>query len=102
MLQQQGFDAAAHLQQQEAEKSQVLSVEETELITQGAMPEVLGFAIEMEIRARDNYRELASHFEDGETRAFCNELASEEQNHHDLLSKLRGSLDMPLDERPAL
>ncbi len=102
LLHEQGFDAADHLQRSEARTEHTLGIEETRLITDGEMRAVVEFAIGMEIRARDTYREMAGHFPAADTRSLCENLAAEEQKHHDMLSNLRVSMDTPIDERPAL
>lgn len=81
---------------------QMLSVDETRLITEGSMAEVLEFAVGQEERARDNYRSLAAQLEDPADRAFCEALAEEEQLHAERLLQLRRSIDMDPDERPDL
>jgi rubrerythrin len=101
-LAEHGIDAGAFLLQTETDTSEVLRVEETELITNGEMRAVMEFAIKMEANARDSYLELAKRVTADDDRACFEDLAAEEQKHFDTLSKLRVSMDMPLDERPAL
>jgi len=102
IFQREGFDAAGHVQQAASNKALVMESEGGEVIKRGDMRSVVEFAIAKEIGARDNYRQLASQVNREEQRALCEDLATEEQKHHDLLSNLRISMDTPLDERPAL
>ncbi|MFO7652925.1 MAG: ferritin family protein [Candidatus Krumholzibacteriia bacterium] len=97
-----GQDPTAFLEQKEAELARDLPVEESELIKNGEMRAVIEFAIGREALARDSYRELADLVDGEQERRVCEELAEEEQRHHDMLSKLRQSVDTPMDERPAL
>jgi rubrerythrin len=102
LMQQQGFDGNAFLQRRESETEKILDMQENDLITRGDMRSVLEFAMGMEIRARDSYQDLAARVSGTEERAFLENLAAEEHKHWDMLSKLRISVDTPIDERPAL
>ena len=46
--------------------------------------------------------EMARRVPEPEMLDLCRDLAAEEQSHHDMLSKLRISMDTPPEERPAL
>jgi len=102
LLAQQDFDAKAHLIKLENDMPAHPGEKENELITSKDMRAVLDFAIQMEVRARDTYQELAQGLTDPQHRALLKDLAAEEQQHFDMLSKERLSVDMPIDERPAL
>ncbi len=97
----QAFDADGWLKELE-EASAKLSVEVTELITSGDMKAVLDFALKMEQEARDSYQHLSEIFTDAEDKAYCADLAKEEQEHINAITQLRRSLDMDPDERPDL
>jgi rubrerythrin len=97
-----GFDARTFSEESAAAIEKSLGVEETELITAGDMRRVIDFAAGLEAQARDNYTELATRMENPDQRAICEDLAAEEQRHFETLSKLRVSVDTPIDERPAL
>ncbi len=98
----QTFDADAWLQELERETSKILPTEANELVSSGNMQAVLDFAIKMEEEARDSYKHLAEIFTDPEDKAYCADLAQEEQEHIDAVLQLRRSLDMDEDERPDL
>jgi rubrerythrin len=95
------FDADSWLKELEVE-SQKLSIEATELITTGDMRAVLDFALKMEEEARDSYQHLSEIFTDAEDKAYCADLAKEEQGHINAIMQLRQSLDMDIEERPDL
>ena len=101
-LKQAGIDAAAYLSELENSAAPNLGDAENLLLQSADMREILDFAMNMERMARDSYRELAGHVETPELRKLCEDLAQEEQRHHDLLYEARSGVDMPLDERPAL
>lgn len=102
IFQQAGFDAAGHVQQAASSHTPAVESKENAVIESGDMRSVVEFAIAKEIGARDNYHQLANQVSSEEQRALCDDLAAEEQKHHDMLSNLRVSMDTPLDERPAL
>ncbi len=95
------FDADAWLDELESETGK-LPIEVDSMIANGDMHAVLDFAIKMEITARDNYQNLSEIFTDSEDKAYCADLAKEEQEHINALTQLRRSLDMDPDERPDL
>lgn len=97
-----GIDAEDYLAQLTANSSHTLGDAETKLLLDADMRRVLDFAINMERMARDAYLDLAARVEGDKLRRLCKGLASEEQQHHDLLSEARGGVDTPIDERPAL
>ena len=72
------------------------------LLEDAEMRPVIDFAISMEEKARDTYRDLAGRVEGDELTKLCHELAEEEQKHFDLLTEARIGADTPIDERPAL
>ncbi len=76
--------------------------EEFALIERGEMRLVIEFAIGMEARARDAYRTLGAQLTDPDLQALCEDLALEEQKHHDTLRTLRVSVDTEIEDRPAL
>jgi rubrerythrin len=45
---------------------------------------------------------LADHLDDPETKRLCTELAKEEKDHIDSVSRMLLSLDMDEEDRPAL
>ena len=101
-LQAQGIDAQAFLSQQQERSEEVLDVREQNLLEATDMRGVVEFAIKLELRARDAYHSLKKQVEDDRLSQVCEELAEEEQRHHDMLANLRVSMDTPIDERPAL
>ena len=101
-LQQAEIDVEDYLAELEANSKQTLSQAESHLLQAADMRQVLEFAMNMERMARDTYLDLARHVQTDKLRRLCENLADEEQQHHDLLSEARSGVDMPLDERPAL
>jgi rubrerythrin len=101
-LQAAGVDAEAYLAELEGRAERVLSADETAPLQGADMRAVLDHAIGMEVRARDSYLELADRVEGDKLRKLCQDLAAEEQQHHDQLTEARSGVDMPIDERPAL
>lgn len=97
-----GIDVEAYLAELEQNADLNLGDAEHVILQAADMRQVLDFATNMERMARDSYRELAAHVATPELRKICEDLAAEEQQHHDLLSEARSGVDMPLDERPAL
>jgi rubrerythrin len=97
-----GVDAAAHLAELEARVERSLEAEEVALLEDAEMGPVVEFAIRMEESARDNYLTLAKRFSDADLIDISRDLAAEEQNHFDMLSRLRSSMDTPSEERPGL
>jgi rubrerythrin len=96
------FDADAWLQELEEETAKNLPLEANELVTSGNMRAVLDFALKMEEDARDSYQHLAEIFTDPDDKAYCTDLANEEQEHINAIMQLRQSLDMDVEERPDL
>ena len=96
----QGFPEGA-LRQATAGR-EVLEVREQDLLAATDLRGVIEHAIKLELRARDAYRNLKQQVADDSMRQVCEELAEEEQRHHDLLANLRINVDTPIDERPAL
>jgi rubrerythrin len=101
-LAENGVDAAAWLATLEAKVERGLDEEEAALLEDAEMGPVVDFAIGMEERAKGLYLGLMGRFEDVAMIDLCRELADEEQNHFDMLSKLRASMDTPPEERPAM
>ena len=101
-MQEEGVDAQAFLEKQQARADEVLEVAEHDMLKAGDMRQVIEHATQLEIRARDTYRGLREQVDSDELREVCDELAAEEQKHHDLLASLRTNVDTPIDERPAL
>jgi rubrerythrin len=101
-LKTQGVDAQAFLAEQQERADQVLDVQEHDLLKTTDMRQVIEYATKLEVRARDTYRDLKERLEDERLRQVCEELAEEEQRHHDMLTALRINVDTPIDERPAL
>lgn len=101
-LQQVGLDPEDFLAQLTANTEHSLGADETRLLQDADMRQVLDFAIGMERTARDMYLDLAGRVEGSALRRLCRDLADEEQQHHDLLSEARSGVDTPIDERPAL
>ena len=101
-LQAQGIDAQAFLGEQQERAEKVLEVREQDLLAATDLRGVIEHAIKLELRARDAYRNLKQQVADDSMRQVCEELAEEEQRHHDLLATLRINVDTPIDERPAL
>lgn len=95
------FDADAWLNELETETAK-LPIEIDALITNGEMRAVLDFALKMETEARDSYQHLSEIFTDTDDRAYCADLAQEEQEHINAITQLRSSLDMEPEERPDL
>jgi rubrerythrin len=95
------FDADAWLNELEAETGK-LPMEINDLIANGDMRSVLDFALKMETDARDNYQHLSEIFTDADDKAYCADLAKEEQEHINSITQLRQSLDMEIEERPDL
>ncbi len=95
------FDADGWFKELE-EETEKLSVEASDLITTGDMRTVLSFALKMEEEARDSYQHLSEIFTDAEDRAYCADLAKEEQEHINAIVQLLQSLDMEPEERPDL
>ncbi|MBF0469912.1 MAG: ferritin family protein [Gammaproteobacteria bacterium] len=95
-------DLHAFLRESEAAGESLLTVEETPLLTEGNMEEVLNFAIAQELKARDNYQQLLHRLSDSEEQKLCQALITEEQNHANRLEQLINSLEMDEDERPAM
>ncbi len=102
LLQHEGVDGAQYLATLAEDTERTLGVEATDLIVRGEMRAVIEFAIGMETRARDSYIELRDSLTDVGLQAVCEDLAQQEQQHHDMLSALRVDVDTPIDERPAL
>ena len=96
------FDAHAYIEQREAETDKVLTLYENEILSRGEVHEALQFAIGLEERARDAYLGLVERMPDEEKRKILKELAAEEQEHYDMLSKALLSMDTPPEERPGL
>ena len=97
-----GVDAAAHLAELEAKIERGLNEKEAALLEEAEMGPVVDFAIGMEERARDAYLRLMGEFEEVEMIDLCRELANEEQEHFDILTRLRISMDTPPEERAGL
>jgi rubrerythrin len=96
------FDADAWLQELEKESAKNLPMETNELVASGDMRAVLDFAVQLENDARDSYQHLAEIFTDPDDKAYCTDLAAEEQKHANAVQQLRHSLDMDEEERPDL
>ncbi len=96
------FDADAWLQELEVETAKILPTEASKLVASGDMRAVLDFAVKMEEDARDSYQHLADIFSDPDDKAYCADLANEEQAHVNAVLQLRRSLDMDENERPDL
>ena len=101
-LQAQGVDAQAFLAKQQERAEEVLDVREHDLLKATDMRGVIEYATGLELKARDAYHDLKNQVEDKSLRQVCEELAEEEQRHHNMLTSLRINVDTPIDERPAL
>jgi len=102
LVREAGTDPEALLADLLARIEEGLSGEAARRIESADMHAVVEFAIEMEASARDNYQSLARRVAEPELIDLCRELADEEQSHHDILSRLRVSMDTPPEERPGL
>ena len=98
----QGVDAEAYLAELQENVEQSLESKQLQLLEDAEMRPVIDFAISMEEKARDTYRDLAGRVKGEELVKLCDELAEEEQKHFDLLTEARIGADTPIDERPAL
>ena len=101
-LQGEGVDAEAYLAELQQNLEQNLEDKQLKLLEKAEMRPVIDFAISMEEKARDTYRDLAGRVQGEELVKLCDELAEEEQKHFDLLTEARIGADTPIDERPAL
>lgn len=101
-LQAQGVDAQAFLAKQQERAEEMLDVRGHDLLKATDMRGVIEYATELELKARDAYHDLKKQVEDNSLRQVCEELAEEEQRHHNMLASLRINVDTPIDERPAL
>ena len=97
-----GVDSHAYLTSLEVDADTTLGEEGISLLKDANIRPVLDFAIAMELRAKENYQGLAKRIEGDDMRAFCLELADEEQDHADMLTEARKGLDTPEDDRPML
>ena len=102
LLYAEGTEPRPFLQRLETTVVNAPDGEEYALIERGAMRPVIEFAIGMEARARDAYRTLGAQLTDPDLQALCEDLAREEQKHHDTLRTMRVSVDMEIEDRPAL
>jgi rubrerythrin len=102
LLAEAGTDAEAYLREVQADLDRTLGEDAVRILEDAAIRPVLDFAIGMEIQARDNYLALAEKLSSEDLTALCQELADEEQKHHDSLMEARSGVDTPIDERPAL
>ncbi len=98
----QGFDVEAYVKELETSVDATLKRDESNLLLNGTMKQVLERAIEMEDNARVNYQSLMEHAETPEIKAFCEEQAREEEQHRLHLVRLLESLDMEPEDRPGL
>lgn len=97
-----GFDAHAHITAREAETDKVLTLYENEILSRGQVHEALEFAIGLEEKARDAYLGLVERVPEESLRKVLKELAAEEQEHYDMLSKALVSMDTPPEERTGM
>jgi rubrerythrin len=102
LLKADGVDGEAFLAELESRTHGVLGDNERKLLEDADMKPVLEFAMAMEEKARDAYKELATRMDDAKLRELCNELAQEEQEHYELLAEARIGADSPMDDRPML
>ncbi|MBF0358233.1 MAG: ferritin family protein [Magnetococcales bacterium] len=77
-------------------------IEQTEIINKGTPRQVLELAISMENRAQETYATLADEVVEPTFKQYCLDLAAEEVKHALLLSSALDSLDMDIEDRPAL
>jgi rubrerythrin len=95
------FDSQAYLDEL-IKKDEGVDVERTNLVKTGSMEEVLEFAIAMENNAKATYDKLADEVIDPTFKQYCMELAQEEVEHAKTLTNSLESLDMDMEDRPAL
>ncbi|MBF0446799.1 MAG: ferritin family protein [Magnetococcales bacterium] len=95
------FDAQAYLDDL-IKKDDALSLDNTEVVRNGSLKEVLELAISLEHSAKDNYDQLADETIDPELKQFCINLSTEESNHARQLTNVLNSIDMDMEDRPGL
>ncbi len=74
----------------------------TQLLKAAIEAEALDFAINQEVKAKENYTALLERLRDPDDIEFCQQLVTEEEAHAQRLRKLRLSLDMDHAERPGM
>ena len=96
------FDIPAFMKELEADTTQAISADESEIIESGSLREVLALAIRLEGASGENYENLAREAVDFDVKAHCQELIVEEKKHTQALVNLLTSLDMSDEDRPGL
>lgn len=96
------FDAAAYVDELEANVAVLVPPGDEATVRGGDVRAVLRLAKRLEVESRDAYRDLAKRTERAPLRAFCEELARLEAGHLEEIRRLERSLDMAEEERPAL
>jgi rubrerythrin len=79
-----------------------VDVEGSNTIKNGTPQEVLKLAISLENTAKKTYDQMADEAINPELKKYCLELSAEESQHAKELSNVLNSLDMDMEDRPAL
>jgi rubrerythrin len=96
------FDAHAYIDELEEQITPTVPPEDEKVVRTGNVRAVLKLAMRLEVEARENYRDLARRSDEPSVKAFCEELARQEDDHVEEIRKLELSLDMAEEARPAL
>ena len=98
----QELNVEKYLKDLEQDPDTPISTQETDIIRNGSIRNVLELAIQMEVDSRDNYSKLADESVDVDVKSYCLELIREEQQHANALTNLLNSMDMSDEDRPGL
>ncbi|MBF0620387.1 MAG: ferritin family protein [Magnetococcales bacterium] len=81
---------------------EIIPKKENKIIKNGTMEQVFNLAIAMEETARKNYADMVEEAKDDALKQFCQELADEEKEHAEILTRNLRNIGMDEADRVAL
>lgn len=91
-----------YIAQMERDADRSLTADESRLLEEGNMDSIFRYAIGIENDSLQLFKELATHAEHENFREFCEEMVTEESKHASQLENERRSLQLEMEDRPAL
>ncbi|MBF0159280.1 MAG: ferritin family protein [Magnetococcales bacterium] len=96
------FDAANWVREEASKVTVTLAADEEAKIRTGTLRDMLQMAINMENQAKEGYLSLHNMLVDEGLKAYCRDLARQEELHQQALTRLLDSLSMDPEDRPGL